>query len=266
MKKNTGIAFALIAGFMIFVSTIVIGSPPFPLIPYPHLDRHPPSKPRLLAVPVGCDKLLSRGCEVTSSDPGLTAEERSYITDGDKQYDAVTYVELAPGLQWIQIDLGKELEIHAVCIWHSQPEYGLMRERACRDVICQISNDSEFTNGVVTVFNNDHDNSAGFGVGKDMEYIASHRYGRPFAVDAVKGRYVRCYGNGYIAPHANGNRVELLNQYIEIEVFGKPLDEPTASPKVIYKPPEGKYGDLPEPPPGKTWLRIEPALPPPYIW
>jgi hypothetical protein len=62
-------------------------------------------------------------------------------------------------------------------------------------VIIQISNDSKFFEGVVTVFNNDYDNSAGLGKGQDKEYIES-LYGKAFAVDAVKGRYVRCYSRG----------------------------------------------------------------------
>jgi len=178
-----------------------------------HLDPYPSHVPRPpIFVPVGCDELLSRGCKVTSSDPDPIIGELHYVTDGEKQYDASTYVEIEPGLQWIQIDLGEEKEIHAVCIWHTG---GGEVQRVYRDVICQISNDPKFVDGVVTVFNNDFDNSAGFGKGKDKEYVESH-FGRPFAVDAVKGRYVRCY--------SRGNTCNSMNHYVEVEVYGRYIE------------------------------------------
>jgi len=158
-------------------------------------------------VPVGCDMLLSLGCKVTSSDPDPVFGELSFITDGEKEHDPATYVELAPGTQWVQVDLGEAREIHAACVWHYHGE-----ARVYRDVICQISNDPDFIDGVVTVFSNDHDNSSKLGAGKDKEYIETHE-GRPFAVDAVTGRYVRFY--------SRGNTSNELNHYIEIEVYGK---------------------------------------------
>lgn len=231
---------------------ILLGSP-WPPKPYPQLEPYNTSNhPRPpIAVPVGCDKLLSRGCVVTSSDPDPIIGELSYITDGNKEHSVETYVELGPGLQWIQIDLGNECEIHAICIWHRADL------RAYRDVICQISNDPKFVEGVVTVFNNDHDNSAGFGFGKEMEYIETC-FGRPFAVDAVKGRYVRCY--------SRGNTSNEMNHYTEVEIFGKPseatlkTDDPkpsftTSVQKKVVHP--GIYDNLPEPPQGKVWLKIQ---------
>ena len=160
-----------------------------------------------IEVPAGCDKLLSKGCKVTSSDPDPIVGALSLITDGDKEHDAETYVELRPGKQWVQIDLGREREIHAVCVWHYHGE-----ARVYRDVICQICNDSKFADGVVTVFNNDHDDSSGLGVGKEKEYVESNE-GRPFAVNGVKGRYVRFY--------SNGNTSNEMNHYTEIEIYGK---------------------------------------------
>ena len=52
----------------------------------------------------------------------------------------------------------------------------------------QISDDPDFHGEIVTVFNNDHDNSAKLGAGKDREYFESH-LGRPIPVNAVNGRY-----------------------------------------------------------------------------
>ena len=160
-----------------------------------------------IMVPVGCDKLLSLDCKVTSSDSDPIIGELSYITDGDKEHDAATYVELGPATQWVQIDLGKEREIYGACVWHYHGE-----ARAYRDVICQISNDPDFIDGVITVFNNDHDNSSKLGAGKDKEYIETNR-GRHFPIDAVKGRYVRFY--------SRGNTSNEMNHYTEIEVYGK---------------------------------------------
>ena len=186
---------------------------------YPFVDPYPNDKPRPpILVPEGCDQLLSRGCKVTSSDPEPIHGKLSQITDGDKEHDAASYVELGPGLQWIQIDLGEAKEIHAVCIWRHLGEYfGTLRSgRIYRSVICQISNDPEFIDGVTTVFNNDHRNSANFGAGIDLEYFESN-YGRPFAVNAVKGRYVRCY--------SRGNTANELNHYTEVEVYGRSIEE-----------------------------------------
>ena len=172
------------------------------------LNLEPPRDGKLrnpIFVPVGCEHLLSRDCEVTSSDPDPIIGELSYITDGDKEYDA--YVELAPGTQWVQVDLGEEREIYAACVWHFHGE-----PRVYRDVVCQISNDPDFIDDVVTVFNNDHDNSSKLGAGKDKEYLESN-HGRPFAVNAVKARYVRFY--------SRGNTTNEVNHYTEIEVYGK---------------------------------------------
>ena len=153
-------------------------------------------------------KVLSRDCKVTSSD---TEEpiigEFDYITDGDKEHDAATYVEMSPGKQWVQIDLGAEKTIEAACVWHYHGE-----ARVYRDVACQISNDPAFKEGVTTVFNNDHDNTLGLGEGKDKEYIETNE-GRPFDCNGVKGRYVRFY--------SNGNTSNEMNHYTEVEVYGK---------------------------------------------
>ena len=99
------------------------------------------------------------------------------------------------------------MKIYAACVWHYHGE-----ARVYRDVICQISNDKDFIDGVQTVFNNDHDNTAKLGAGRDKEYIETHE-GRPFACKGVKGRYVRFY--------SNGNTSNEMNHYTEVEVYGK---------------------------------------------
>ena len=80
-------------------------------------------------------------------------------------------------------------------------------------MIVQVSDDEDFISGVTTHFNNDRDNSAGMGVGKDYEYVDTFE---GILVDArgIPGRYVRLY--------SNGNTSNDMNHYIEVEVFGRP--------------------------------------------
>jgi len=170
-----------------------------------------------IMVPPGCDTNIAFGCKVTSSDPYPARGKLSLITDGDKESGDDTLVELASGTQWVQIDLGKECEIWGVNIWHL---HGSFMRVVVFDVICQISNDPDFIDGVVTVFNNDHDNSSGQGIGKDKEYIETNE-GRPIPVNGVKGRYVRFYSRGYTGVNYNNNSDNRKNYYMEIEVYGR---------------------------------------------
>lgn len=65
------------------------------------------------------------------------------------------------------------------------------------------------------MYNSDLDNSAGLGVGQDKRYVETH-LGKVIAVDGRRGRYVRLY--------SNGNNVNKLNRYVEVEVYGRPVD------------------------------------------
>ena len=149
---------------------------------------------------------LALGKVVTSSDAAPIIGMLEQITDGDKQSDDGYFVELGDGKQWVQIDLEAPATIHAVALWHFHSQ-----ERAYQDVVIQISNDPDFISDVVTVFNNDHDNSSGLGIGKDKEYVETNR-GRIIPVKAVKGQYVRLY--------SKGNTANPANHYIEVEVWG----------------------------------------------
>jgi len=149
---------------------------------------------------------VARGQSVTSSDTFPIIGELDFITDGYKEGDEGNYVELGPGVQWVQIDLGRPCRIYAVAVWHY-----FSQERAYHDVIIQTSNDPEFKEGVLTHFNNDHDNSSGFGIGKDLAYVETNR-GRVIPVDGVPARYVRLY--------SRGNTANQMNHYIEVEVYG----------------------------------------------
>lgn len=150
---------------------------------------------------------IAEGAAVTSSDDFPVIGELEYITDADKDGADGSYVELGPGVQWVQVDLGESKAIYAVALWHYHAQ-----ARAYRDIIIQVSDDAEFVEGVTTIFNNDHDNSAGLGVGKDKEYIETNK-GKLVDAKATKGQYVRLYSNG-----STGSD---MNHYIEVEVFGK---------------------------------------------
>ena len=141
--------------------------------------------------------LLSAKKKMTSSDMQPVIGELDMINDGEKAGGDGFFVELGPTPQWVQVDLGAS---H----YHSQA-------RVYRDVIVQVSDDAAFKAGVTTVFNNDHDNSAKLGLGKDKEYIEVAE-GKLIDPKGAKGRYVRLY--------SNGNTTNDLTHYVEVEVYG----------------------------------------------
>ncbi|MDP6546645.1 MAG: discoidin domain-containing protein [Phycisphaerae bacterium] len=151
---------------------------------------------------------LAAGKTVKSSDPAPIIGELKFVTDGEKVGEEGYFVELAPGKQWITIDLGGQSEICAVVLWHYH-----QKARAYRDVVIQISRDEGFSE-METVFNNDHDNSAGQGKGKDKGYVEDYQ-GKFVDARGVRGRYVRLW--------SMENTSNESNHYIEVEVYGKPL-------------------------------------------
>lgn len=151
-------------------------------------------------------KLLSKGKPVTSSDSLPVIGELSFITDGDKSGIDGAYVELGPGVQWVQVDLGASAKIAAVAVWHFHSQ-----ARVYHDIVIQISDDKDFKTGVKTIFNTDDDNSAKLGKGSDKSYVETN-FGRVLDAKGTVGRYVRLY--------SNGNTSDELNHYCEVEVFG----------------------------------------------
>jgi len=152
--------------------------------------------------------LLSAKKKVTASDTEPVIGELDMITDGEKAGGDGYFVELGPGPQWVEIDLGASHPLYAILAWHYHSQ-----ARVYRDVIVQVSDDPAFKTGVTTVFNNDHDNTSKLGAGKDKEYIEVAE-GRLIDPKGAKGRYVRLW--------SNGNTTNDLTHYVEVEVFGLP--------------------------------------------
>jgi hypothetical protein len=152
--------------------------------------------------------LLSAKKKVTSSDASPVIGDLDMITDGEKSGGDGYFVELGPGVQWVQIDLGASHPLAAILAWHYHSQ-----ARIYHDVIVQVSDDPAFKTGVTTVFNNDHDNSSKLGPGQQKEYIEVAE-GKLFDAKGAKGRYVRLY--------SKGNTTNDLNHYVEVEVYGLP--------------------------------------------
>jgi len=130
------------------------------------------------------------------------------ITDGSKEAVEDAYVEISWGVQWVQIDLGAQYGIYAIVIWHEHKD-----PRVYKDVVIQVTDDKDFITNVQTVYSNDHDNSAGLGLGEEWEFFETNE-GQLVDCKGVKARYVRAY--------ANGSTADDLNRYSEIEVYALP--------------------------------------------
>lgn len=177
-----------------------------PPVKLPNLE--PPNTPPPRIMVPEATRNVAKGKKVTSSDSAPVMGELEMITDGNKEAADGSYVELGPGLQWVQIDLGTKHTIYAVAVWHfHQPEH------AYRAVIVQVSDNPDFVTGVKTIYNSDCDNSAGFGFGSDKTYVETHK-GRLIDAKGVTGRYVRLYSMGSTAT--------IMNHYGEVEVYGTP--------------------------------------------
>ncbi len=151
---------------------------------------------------------LAKGKKVSASDNDPVVGTLDLVTDGDKEGDEGSWVELGPGKQWVQIDLEKDADISAVMVWHFHSQ-----ERVYFDIVVQVSDDKDFAKDVKTIFNADTANELGLGAGTDRPYIESYQ-GKLIDAKGVTGRYVRLY--------SKGNTTNKLNHYIEVEVFGKP--------------------------------------------
>jgi hypothetical protein len=151
---------------------------------------------------------VAKGKPVTSSDMEPVIGEIDQVTDGDKKGAEGSFVELGPGVQWVQIDLKAPQEIYAVLFWHFHKT-----PRVYFDTVVQLADDADFKKNVRTIFNNDEDNSSGLGKGTDLNYVETAE-GKLIDAKGSKARYVRLY--------SRGNNANELNHYVEVEVFGRP--------------------------------------------
>ena len=175
-------------------------------IKVPNLEKASSAKRPDFLVPAGTVN-LAKNKPVTASDNFPVIGELSFVTDGDKSGTDGSFVEFGPGVQWVQIDLGTTCPLSAIVVWHFHAQ-----ARAYHDMIVQVADDPEFKNDVTTIFNNDHDNSAALGVGKDPAYVETNA-GRLIDAQGARARYVRLY--------SNANTTDELNHYVEVEVYGQ---------------------------------------------
>lgn len=186
-----------------FPKPMFIGTP-VPAGDIPNLESG--SKPVLeFSAPKGTTN-LAQGKTVTSSDPAPIIGDLTLVTDGDADGADGNFVELAPGHQWVQIDLGAPCTISKVLAWHYHKNSVVYF-----DVNVQLSDDPTFKTGVTTIYNTDHDNSSGLGAGADKVWVQTN-HGRLFDAKGTKARYVRLY--------SNGNTASELNHYCEVAVYG----------------------------------------------
>ncbi len=145
---------------------------------------------------------------VTSSDNEPLLGDLELVTDGDKEGEEGSYVELGRGKQWVQIDLGAAHALHAIAVWHFHSQ-----GRVYKNVVVQLSDDPDFISGVKTIWNSDTANELGLGAGADPLYLENNE-GRILDAKGHTARYVRLY--------SGGNTTSAMNHYIEVEVHGTP--------------------------------------------
>jgi hypothetical protein len=173
----------------------------------PNVEK-PSGKPRPpLMVPPGVSN-VARGKTVTSSATNTLPDQLAKITDGDKESSEQSVVLIRKGVQWVQVDLGGTQEIYAIVVWHAHDA-----PKVYHGVVAQIADDAAFTQNVRPLFNNDQDNGDGLGAGTNREYFETNE-GKLIEGKGAKARYVRLYSRGSTESH--------INEYTEIEVYGRP--------------------------------------------
>lgn len=170
-----------------------------------NLDKTPANQRPDFLVPEGVVN-LAKGKKVTSSENFPLLGDLTMVTDGDKEGRDGSYIEASPGKQWVQVDLDAPSELFAIVLWlyHAQA-------RAYHDVVVQISDDPGMAEARI-IYNNDHDNSSGFGVGKDKAFVETN-LGRIIDAKGVKARYVRI--------NTRGNTSDEMNHFTEVEIHGR---------------------------------------------
>lgn len=165
-------------------------------------------KPRpLMMVPEGL-KNVAPNAKITCSDKNAAPDMLAKVVDGNKEASDDSIIFLRKNTQWVQLDLGNPYEVFAIVIWHAHNT-----AKVYHDVIVQAADDADFIENVRTIFNNDQDNSSGLGVGTDREYFETNE-GKLVNAKGVKARYFRFY--------SKGSTESAMNEYTEIEIFGRP--------------------------------------------
>ena len=163
-------------------------------------------RPAFLA-PAGV-KNIALNKKVTSSDKSPITGSLAQITDGNKEAIDDAVVELHKNVQWVQVDLEQEYSLNAIALWHDHRYIQVFR---C--VTIQAASDPDFTQNVRTLFNNDFENVAGMGIGKNKQYFETNQ-GLLIDPKGISARYLRFY--------SKGSNASALNCYTEIEVYALP--------------------------------------------
>jgi hypothetical protein len=178
----------------------------------PEHYREQSQRPPFMAPPGVTNLALGKPATYSIEEDDFIDGFADQVTDGIKKSGEGDYVDLGPGVQWVQVDLEAEYSVYCVVVWHFYRNPIIYR-----DVVMQVSNDPEFKEGVVTIFNNDQENNVGQGVGTDYAHRAAWwgEVGDSRGADnaGVRCRYVRVYSNGGFAGESN--------RFVEIAVYGK---------------------------------------------
>ncbi len=163
-------------------------------------------------VPPGLVNLALNRPVTTGMEEEPIIGELAQLVDGVKKSGEFDFVEMDPGPQWVQVDLGGPRTVHCIVVWHYYKNPVIYN-----DVIVQVADDPEFSQNVRTLFNNDADNSTGLGPGTDTAYFARW-WGE--LVDTrgpgKEGTRLRC-----IRVYTNGGCGGEDTRFVEIQAFGK---------------------------------------------
>jgi len=163
----------------------------------------------VIKVPKGAVNLALKK-PISSNEPLPVVGDLEMVADGDKSGEDGHNVDIGFGKKWVQVDLQQQSHIYGISVWHYHGQ-----ARAYRDVIVEVANDVDFTDGVRVVYNSDHDNSYGKGIGDEMGYVETNEGKYIYCPKGTQGRFVRL--------HSNGNTSNDHNHYIEVEVYGIPV-------------------------------------------
>ena len=149
-------------------------------------------------------KNIAPQAKLTCSAKSITRAELAKVTDGDKEAEEDSVVDLPKGLQWIQFNFSTPQDIYVIAIWHAHDS-----RKVYHSVIAQVADDPDFTENVRTLFNNDRENKEGLGAGTDRQYF-----------EIFPRQAHRCRGSaGPLRPPLLGwQHGEHFKRYTEVEI------------------------------------------------